>query len=68
MVQRGVLCRLISRLCLPRVHINTTSLETLQLELWLVPRVPGWETIVTTLAMEQDHVAKDTLTVKHAPQ
>ena len=66
MVQRSVLCRLTSRLCSPRVHVNTASFETLQLEVGFMVRVPGGKAVITTLAVEEDHVAEDTLAIKHA--
>ena len=55
---------------IPLVHVNTISPQALELELGVIcsVRVPRWETIVAGSAMEQDHVAQDTLSVEHAPK
>ena len=55
---------------IPLVHINGTCAQALQLELWVIRfvRVPRWNTVVAGTAVEQDHVAQNTLGVEHAPQ
>ena len=66
MVQCRVLRCLISRLRSPRVHVNTASLETLQLEVGFMLRVPCGKAVITSLAVEKNHVAENTLAIQHA--
>ena len=52
----------------PFVHLDVAVLETLELELRTVLRVPGREALVAGLAVKEHHVAEDLLRVEHAPQ
>ena len=55
-MQRCMACARRSRLIVPLMHFDVTLFETLELEVWLMIRVPCRETLVTCRAMEQNHV------------
>ena len=53
---------------IPRVHFHGARAQALEVEVWTVIWMPRRDSFVTDVAMEKDHVAKDTLDVEHSSE